>query len=439
MERSTRPSYHHEACPIHIPPLAHTTQSTSQSVQSPKTPVTRDRPIRICRVIARINGGGTAVHLQNLGASLDPSLFVQVILCGQVGSDEVDVSDDLRNAGLAVVQIPTLQRELRPISDLIAMFRLIGYFRKWKPDIVETHTAKAGTVGRIAAVIAGVPVRLHVFHGHIFEGFFPPREARIFLEIERFLARITTHIIALGEHQRADLLGRGIGKERQVISIPLGFDLGRFISIPIDSKTSGTAQLRHELGIGNAARATTPIIGMIARLVPTKAHEVFLEAAELILRTIPGAHFVIVGDGERRLTLEETARTHLPSERVHFLGWRTDTPALYQAIDVIMHTSDSEGMPVAIIEALASGIPVVATSVGGVPDLIQEGTNGHLVPPRSPQATANAVLSILHDPEKWEAMRSAARTSVTPRHSVATLTANMTRLYQHLVPVPPAR
>jgi len=400
--------------------------------------VTNDRPIRICRVIARINGGGTAVHLQNLGVNLDPNQFEQVTLCGKVGPDEVDVSDGLRNAGLVVVQIVTLQRELRPLSDLVSLFRLITFFRQWKPDIVETHTAKAGTLGRLAALFAGVPVRLHVFHGHIFEGFFPPRKARIFLEIERVLARITTRIIALGEHQRSDLLSRGIGKNRQVLSIPLGFNLDRFSSIPVESELIGTGPLRRELGVENVEKAVTPIIGMIARLVPTKAHEVFLEAAELILHTIPGAQFVIVGDGECRKKLEETARTHPSGKRMHFLGWRTDTPELYAEIDLIMHTSDSEGMPVAIIEALASGIPVVATAVGGVPDLIQDGTNGHLVPPRNPQAIANAVLSILSDPSKWAQMRSAARKSVTPRHTVETLTANMARLYKSLVPNPAA-
>jgi glycosyltransferase involved in cell wall biosynthesis len=359
-------------------------------------------------------------------------------LCGKVGPDEVDVSDGLRNAGLVVVQIDTLQRELRPLSDLVSLFRLITFFRQWKPDIVETHTAKAGTLGRLAALFAGVPVRLHVFHGHIFEGFFPPRKARIFLEIERVLARITTRIIALGEHQRSDLLSRGIGKNRQVLSIPLGFNLDRFSSIPVESELIGTGPLRRELGVENVEKAVTPIIGMIARLVPTKAHEVFLEAAELILHTIPGAQFVIVGDGECRKKLEETARTHPSGKRMHFLGWRTDTPELYAEIDLIMHTSDSEGMPVAIIEALASGIPVVATAVGGVPDLIQDGTNGHLVPPRNPQAIANAVLSILSDPSKWAQMRSAARKSVTPRHTVETLTGNMTRLYKSLVPNPAA-
>jgi glycosyltransferase involved in cell wall biosynthesis len=398
-----------------------------------RNPVTKPRAIRICRVIARINGGGTAVHLQNLAANLDRSRYIQVTICGRVSPGEIDVSDDLRKVGLDIISFPSLQREIRLVPDLITLYRLIAFFREWKPDIVETHTAKAGTLGRVAARIAGVPARIHVFHGHVFDGFFSARRAKTFLQIERWLATQTTRIIALGEHQRTDLLTRGVGFNAQVVSIPLGFDLQRFSSSPIGVSRSHPTGLRHELGISHADRATVPVISMIARLVPTKAHEVFLAAAQLVLEEIPSARFVIVGDGEQRSRLEALADQLLPHIAVRFLGWRTDTPAIFSETDLIMHTSDSEGMPVSIIEALASGVPVVATNVGGIPDLIRDGVNGHLVPPRNPEAVARAALSILRDPNRRASMAVEARASVVPEYEVDTLVARMDRLYREIV------
>ena len=395
--------------------------------------MTKTRPIRICRVIARINGGGTAVHLQNLAANLDRSRYVQVTICGRVSPGEIDVSDDLRKAGLDIISFPSLQREIRLVPDLITLYRLIAFFREWKPDIVETHTAKAGTLGRLAARIAGVPTRIHVFHGHVFDGFFSVKRARTFLQLERWLATQTTRIIALGEHQRTDLLSRGVGVDSQVVSIPLGFDLQRFSSIPLFASRSHPTGLRHELGISHGDRATVPVIGMIARLVPTKAHEVFLDAAQLVLEEIPGARFVIVGDGNQRSRLEALANQLLPHNSFKFLGWRTDTPALFSEIDLVMHTSDSEGMPVSIIEALASGVPVVATNVGGIPDLIRDGVNGHVVPPRDSNAVARAALAILRDPDRRASMAAAARASVVPEYEVDTLVARMDRLYREIV------
>jgi glycosyltransferase involved in cell wall biosynthesis len=392
-----------------------------------------DRPIRICRVIARLNGGGPAVHLLHLARALDPERFVQVTVGGRVSPGEVDLTPDARLAGLQVATIPSLGRELHPIADAVTIARLVAFFRKWRPDIVETHTAKAGTVGRIAAILAGVRVRVHVFHGHVFHGYFPPWKTRLFLEIERGLAKTSTRIVALGETQRRELLGYGIGTPRTTISVPLGFDLKGFLRIPTDGNDSHHDALRAEMGVADLPRNHAPIIGIVGRLVPIKAHEVFLDAARAILKVMPAARFVVAGEGERRAALERLVSASPLAGHVHFLGWRHDTAALYAGLDLTILTSDNEGMPVTVIESMASGVPVVATNVGGIPDLIRDGVNGYLVPPRNPEAVARAALAILQDPTRRASMASAARASVVPEYEVDTLVARMDRLYREIV------
>jgi glycosyltransferase involved in cell wall biosynthesis len=392
-----------------------------------------NRPIRVCRVIARLNGGGPAVHLLHLARALDPERFNQVTVGGRVNPDEVDLTPNARLAGLEVVTIPSLGRDLHPAADAVTVARLVAFFRKWRPDIVETHTAKAGTVGRIAALLAGVPARVHVFHGHVFHGYFPPWKTRVFLEIERALAKASTRIIALGETQRRQLLGYGIGTPDTTVSVPLGFNLDGFLSIPLTADTPRGDALRAEVGVADRVRTTAPVIGIVGRLVSIKAHEVFLDAARTILTEIPDARFAIAGEGERRAELERLAASSPLLGRVHFLGWRHNTVDLYAGLDLTILTSDNEGMPVTIIESLASGVPVVATKVGGIPDLIRDGVNGYLVPPRDPTAVARAALTVLNDPARRASMAVAARTSVVPKYEVGTLVTRMDRLYREIV------
>lgn len=395
--------------------------------------MTATRPIRICRVIARMNGGGPAVHLAHLAAGLDPGRFSQITIAGRTGSGEVDLTSEARSRGMEIVTIPSLGRELSLAADTFTIARLVRIFRQWKPDIVETHTAKAGTVGRLAAMIARVPVRIHVFHGHVFHGYFSPAKTRFFLEVERALGRTTTRIIALGERQRADLLGYGIGTPSRVTSIPLGFDL-----TPFKDNRDRRGTLRAELGIAHLSPSETPVIGIVGRLVPIKAHEVFLDAARAILSEIPGARFVIAGEGERRTELEQLAKHPPLAGRVHFLGWRHDTASIYADLDLVLLTSDNEGMPVTIIESLASAVPVVATAVGGVPDLVRDGINGILTPPRDSQAIARASITLLQDSGRRARMGASGRETVIPEHEVETLVGRMTRLYKSLVPNPAA-
>jgi glycosyltransferase involved in cell wall biosynthesis len=408
------------------------------------------RRLRICRVIARLNVGGAALHVIQLTAGLNAQRFAQLVVTGVEGPREASLLPRARAAGIEPVVIPELGRELSARNDALTLARLYGVFRRWRPTIVETHTAKAGTLGRLAALLARVPVRVHVFHGHVFHSYFGPRKARVFLEIERALARATSRIVALGERQRRELLAYGVGTPEKVVSIPLGFDLQSFLALS-SAAAQRTGSFRAGLGqrlgprpatapgalargaAAPGAPADAPLVGIVGRLVPIKAHEVFFDAARYILAEIPNAHFVVVGDGERRAELEALAAVPPLAGHVHFLGWRADLPEVYADLDIVALTSDNEGLPTAIIEAMAAARPVVATDVGGVRDLVADGETGCVVPKRDPAAVARACVALLRRPQLRDQMGAAARAAVYPRYDVSTLVATMDAFYTSLV------
>ena len=389
----------------------------------------KEAPIRICRVIARMNVGGPAVHITQLSAGLDSQRFKQLLVAGTEAPGEASMLTLARGRGVDPIIVPELGRELDPKGDLVALLKLYRLFRAWRPDIVETHTAKAGTLGRVAALLAGVPVRVHVFHGHVLRGYFGPLKTRVFVEIERALSGITTRTVALGEAQRRDILGFGIGTPETVVSVPLGLDLAPFAAA---GRKTGT--LRAELRPEGVSQSSA-LFGIVGRLAPIKRHDVFLKAARLVLDELPDAHFVIVGDGERRAALEAQARDLGIAQRMHFLGWQDNAtlPAVYADLDVVVNTSDNEGMPVSLIEAMAAGLPVVATDVGGTSSVVEQDRTGHLVAAGDAPAVAASCLRLARDPELRARMGSAARGAVNPAFDVSTLLETMSGFYTSLV------
>ncbi|CAA9291579.1 MAG: hypothetical protein AVDCRST_MAG77-5190 [uncultured Chloroflexi bacterium] len=380
-----------------------------------------------------MNVGGPAVHITQLTAGLAtvyPQRFEQLVITGMEAPHEASMLPLARARGIEPLVLPELGRELAAKDDAAALLRLYRVFRRWKPDVVETHTAKAGTLGRLAAALARVPVRVHVFHGHVLRGYFGPAKTRAFVEIERALARLTTRVVTLGETQRREILGFGIGSPETVVSIPLGFELGPFMS-------AGRGALRRELGLAEdmPPAEREPLVGIVGRLAPIKRHDVFLRAARRVLDELPAARFVVVGDGETRGETERLAAQLGLAERTHFLGWRghTETPGVFADLDVVVNTSDNEGMPSALIEALAAGRPVVATSVGGVPDVVSEGVTGLLAPAGDAGAVAAACVRLLRDPALRQALGTNGRIAVYPRFDVSTLLSTMNGFYTSLV------
>jgi glycosyltransferase involved in cell wall biosynthesis len=385
--------------------------------------VTESR-IRVARVIARLNIGGPAQHVIHLTARLSSDRFESVLLAGREGPAEGNMRALAGRYGVHPIAVPGLGRRISPADDLRSFVFLTRFFRRFRPHIVHTHTAKAGAVGRLAARLVGVPVVVHTYHGHVFHGYFSRPMTSLFVTIERALARSTTRLLTVSESVKREVERYGIGTAGQIAVLPLGLDLSRFLACE-----AGAGELRRELRVA----AQVQLVGIVARLVPIKRHEHFFAAAALVAARIPEARFLVVGDGERRGELEAVVRRHGLSDRVTFLGWRGDLERIYADLDVVVLTSANEGSPVSLIEAMAAARPVVATRVGGVPDLVEHGVNGLLVEPDDSSTTAEAIAALLADPDRRHAMGEAGRKRVRDGYSVDRLVADVDQLYGDLM------
>ena len=382
------------------------------------------RPLKVVRVITRLNIGGPSLQAITLSADLPSDRFTTTLVCGRPGPREGDMGACAEAQGVSPVVIPTLQRELNPFADIRSLLGLIGVVRRARPDIIHTHLAKAGTLGRIAAFFCPGVKTVHTYHGHVFSGYFPPRRTRVYLRLERWLARHTDRIVVLSESQREELLERcKIGRASQYAVIPLGFDLEKF-----ERPQALRGELRRELAIPEAS----PIVSTVGRLVPIKDHDLFLSAARRVLDERPDAVFLVVGDGPLRGELEENARGRGVGKNVVFLGWRSDLEQVYADSDLIALTSLNEGTPVSLIEAAAAGRAVVATDVGGVGDVVRHGVSGLLARTRDPHEVAALMLELLGDRPRAEAMGEAGRELVRGRYSKQQLIRNIIRLYTEL-------
>jgi len=329
----------------------------------------KKRKIKVLRMIARLNIGGPAIHVHLLARGLDAKRFESVLVAGKISPKEGDMGYLFDSMDRKPIIIPELQREISLKMDLKALSRIFNRLRQERPDIVHTHTAKAGSSARLAVLmynlVYGKKVRtVHTFHGHVFEGYFSKARSLLFVWIERFLARLTDAIIAISETQKRDLSERlHIAPAKKINTVELGFDLKPFLGSQVLK-----GQFRQSLGINE----DTLLIGIIGRLVPIKNHIMFFQAAKLFLKQNPEvqAKFIVVGDGELRDELEAYCKDLGLGIHVIFCGWIRNVHLVYADLDILALTSTNEGTPVSIIEAMASSVPVIATDAGGVLDLL---------------------------------------------------------------------
>jgi len=350
----------------------------------------------VLRVITRLNVGGPARQALLLSEAL-PERGVPVHLAwgtASPGEGAFPVGD------IPNTQVASLRREIAPRDDARAYRAIAGLIDERRPPVVHTHMAKAGSLGRLAAWRRRTPAIVHTFHGHVLEGYFSAPVTRAILAAERRLARVTDALVAVSPAVRDELLALGIGTPERWHVIPLGLDLD-----PLRAPALDRAASRAALGLppGDA-----PCVGIVGRLAPIKDHGTFLHAAAIVARERPDATFAIAGDGEERARLEPLAR-RLLGDRVAFLGWVSDPRALYGALDVVVLTSRNEGTPVALIEAMAAGRPVVATSVGGVPDVVDDGRTGLLAPAGDAAGVAAAIDAVLGSAELAGRLTEAGR------------------------------
>ena len=357
-----------------------------------------ENSIRVLRIIARLNIGGPAIHTILLTRHMQSLGYETLLVTGQVGAEEGDMTYLAESQAVKPIIIPQLGRRLRSADDLMAFFRVLRLLFKFRPQIVHTHTAKAGTVGRMAAFVynrsqslklkaqswvrmvsqrrvAGTQSTIdnrqckvvHTFHGHVLRGYFSPFKSRLFQRIEKILAKFTDAIVVVSEQQKEELCRDfGIGRRQQYQVIPLGFDL-----TPFSRGAADMGQFPARLG---PAENSGRLVGIIGRLTGIKNHRLFLKAAQVLVKNKGDtrAQFLIVGDGELRKDLESLTHTLHLEDRVIFTGWMKDLTPLYADLDVLALTSDNEGTPVTVIEAMAAGVPVITTDVGGVRGLISD-------------------------------------------------------------------
>ena len=374
-----------------------------------------DRPIRVLRIIARMNVGGPAWQVSVLTRGLDRDRFESRLVAGDVGEGEADFIE-LRDPDLPVVKIPALGRSLRIGDDLRAFIAIRQTIRDYRPDIVHTHTAKAGLLGRIAAATCRVPVRVHTFHGHVLHGYFNRWVTRAVRIIEGLLARQTSVLVTVGSQVRDDLIWAGIGRADQYVVIPPGAAL---------EELPNRVSARGSLGLP----IKQPVVLFVGRLTSIKRPDRLIEAMGLVLESRPDVILAIAGEGD---LLEETRVLAEPlGPSVRFLGWRRDITCLYAAADCMVLTSDNEGMPVTLIEAAMAGVPSVTTDVGSAQEVVLNEVTG-IVVESSASAIADGLIRLL-DGDLRDKMGTAARARAESEFGTQRLVADHEALYERLL------
>lgn len=369
---------------------------------------------RVVRVIARTNVGGPSLQVTALMRGLDPDRYPQHLLRGSVDVGEADYLQ-LRAPDVPYIDVPGLGRSVKPLDDLRAFIFLVRFMRRVKPTIVHTHTAKAGTLGRLAAVVARVPIRVHTFHGHVLHGYFSPRTTRVVVAVERLLGRLTTHTVVVGQKVLDDLVAAKIvTPSRSTVVAPGVRDPG--------ARSRRDARSR----LGLAADAT--VVTFAGRLTPIKRGERFVAVAHDLEMEFDGAVFLVVGDGPDRAAMERIASG---LSNVVFAGWKSDMADVYAATDLVVLTSDNEGMPVALIEAAMQGVPAVATDVGSVRQVVSDNETGLVV--HDPSYLTAAVRSLLSDSSLRQKMGAAARVNAIEAFGEHRLVSDYSALYDALV------
>jgi glycosyltransferase involved in cell wall biosynthesis len=372
--------------------------------------------------------GGPALHVAYLTAGLKDRGYDTMLVAGSLARGEDSMAFVADELGVEVVHIDELGREISPLRDLMATVRLARLIRRERPDILHTHTAKAGTVARAAALLAGSrrpPIVVHTFHGHVLRGYFGPLRSRLFRLLERWLAARTTALVAVSPQVRDDLVELGIAPRDRFVVIRLGIELEHRVA----PEQNGRAESRRYLGIPDGRFA----VGWIGRMTAVKRTDDVLVAFKQLREDGVDAVLCLVGDGPDRAGLERRARELGVARDTLFLGYQEDVAQFYSAFDALILPSGNEGTPVSAIEALAAGRPVVATRVGGVPDVVRDGQDGFLVEAGATEDLADRLERLARDPELRERMGREGRARVLPRYAVDRLVDDVDRLYRSLL------
>jgi len=372
--------------------------------------------IRILRIISRMNVGGPAWQASVLTVGLNNDQFETRLICGEVDESELDFLE-LRNIVVPLKKLPTLGKPLNFWNDWLTFKELRKEIRDFRPHVVHTHTAKAGFLGRSAAFLEKVPIVVHTFHGHLLHGYFSSFKTLLFTITERFLARLSTALVSVGEKVRNDLVNAKIGRLEQYVVVPPGVKLG---AIPEQDRA------RKQLDIS----LETPVVLFVGRLTSVKRPDRLINSMFLLLESVPNAVLIIAGEGDLSLHTRELAKNL--GDSVRFLGWQDDVERLYAAADIVVLCSDNEGMPVTLIEAASAGLPAVATDVGSTREVVAHQKTGLLVG-KSDTALAEGVRILLEDRDLLKSMGFAAKVRAEKHFGIEKLIFGYSELYKSLL------
>ena len=380
--------------------------------------------IKVVHIITKLELGGAQQNTLYTVSHLDKGKFIPILITGSEGL----LVDDAKRLGIEAHFLPSLVREINPVKDITALLDIRRLLLRIKrssqsPIIVHTHSSKTGIIGRWAAYLAGIPVIIHTYHGYGFNDYQSFLKRRLFVLLERLTARITTRFIAVSKNNIEKGINAGIFRSDDVELIRSGIDISEFSDVKVDK-----AKKKMELGI----ELDKPLIGMIACFKPQKAPLDFVKAAHLVCQKMSDVRFVVAGDGELRPPMEELINNLGLKDKIKLLGFRMDIPEIMKCLDVFVLTSLWEGLPKVIVQAIAAGIPIVATEVDGSSEVIKNGVNSFLVKPGDVEGIAEKVMNILQKPKDFKFEISDLK-SILDEFDINLMVKKQEKLYEALV------
>jgi glycosyltransferase involved in cell wall biosynthesis len=390
------------------------------------------KEMKVIHVVTRLDKGGSAEDTLVLVTGLGKDGYKVILIKGSSHESEMSMEEKravlmglkaAEDSGVRTIDLPSLVRRISLTDDLKAFWELFQIFRKEKPYIVHTHTSKAGFLGRWAAFLARVPTVVHTPHGHVFHGYFNAVLTKCFIIAERISAIITDKIIAVSDREKDEHLERGVGSSKKLMTIYSAVELDRIVDLDLDIKAKKRA-----LGIPEDYN----VVGTIGRLVTIKGHRYLIDAAKGVIKKVPKTAFVFVGDGDLEGELEGQAKALGIRKNIIFAGWRSDVAEVLYTFDIFALPSLNEGMGKVLVEAMAARKPIVASKVGGIIDLVKDGVNGILVPPKNSRALCSGIVKLLTDKDLAKQLGECGRDMIYPNFDVSTRIRKVEEMYEEL-------
>lgn len=382
-----------------------------------------EKKIKILHIITRLDKGGAPKNTLITVSGTDKKIFSVDLVSGISANPESDIEEKTTGSSAQHFIIPEIVRPIKPFKDVISIIKLYRLIKKEKYDIVHTHTSKPGVTGRIAAILSDTPFIVHASHGHIYKGFFSSPVSWFLLQLDKFLSFFTDKIITLTDCGRREQIKLKIAPPGKFEVAPSGIDISHFASININKKEK-------KLSLGLAPGSV--VIGHVARLVPLKGHSDLFKAFPQILKNFPQATIILAGDGPLEEEFKKEVNALNISLQVKFLGHREDIEQIYQIMDILVLPSEVEGMGRVILEAMAASCPVAAADIMGIPELVIDGKTGSLFPPRQPDKIAQAVCSMLENPEHAKEMAKNAFAMLQGKYDQESMVKKIENIYLSL-------